>query len=195
MRAVIVQARLGSTRLPGKVLMDLGGVTVLGSVLNRCKAIKADVVCCAIPFEDDAIAEESERWGVSVWRGPEDDVLARYYGAAEALGATEIMRITADCPFIDPTVCNAVFELRAAQNADYASNVMPRGWPKGLDCEAFTFDALEQAHEQATFSYDREHVTAWLQRSPHIRRVNLEGPGKTGNLCIDTIEDLRRWAS
>jgi len=178
--AAIVQARMGSTRLPGKVLMDLGHGTVLGEVLRRARAVRAvDVVVCATSelAEDDAVAGEAERVGVVAFRGSETDVLARYRGAAEAVKADVILRVTADCPLIDPELCNEVLSRRAEANADYAANNMPPSFPHGLDCEAFTYAALRRADEGTCSPHDREHVTPWLRRESSVARVSIEGPG------------------
>lgn len=194
--AVIVQARAGSTRLPGKVLMDLGGRSALARVLERCRAIPgADVVCCCVPegADDDAVAAEAARAGAEVTRGPERDVLARYLIAARDLGAETIMRVTSDCPLIDPDVCAAVLRLREEAEADYAANNMPPSWPHGLDCEAFTIEALDEAAATAIAAEDHEHVTPWIRRNRAYRRVNLAGPGGelTGQRwTLDYPEDL-----
>lgn len=174
--AIIVQARMHSTRLPGKVLLKLGEETVLHHVLRRCAAVQGcDVVVCAIPegADCDPIADEAKRAGVAAIRGSETDVLGRYYKAATAVDATIIMRVTSDCPLIDPEVCGEVLALRAREHADYASNNMPPSFPHGLDCEAFTFAVLEAAANMATEKPDREHVTPWLRRKEALRRVNL----------------------
>lgn len=177
--AVIVQARFGSSRLPGKVLKPLAGGTVLAEVLRRCRAIPgADLVVCAIPEgeRNDPVAEEAQRCGTMVTRGSESDVLDRYLQASRAVGADVVMRVTSDCPLIDPEVCGAVIGLRAEKGADYACNNMPPSFPHGLDCEAFTHAALEVAWRQAIAPEDREHVTPWLRRAPDIRRALLAGP-------------------
>ena len=178
--AIIVQARVGSSRLPGKVLKPLAGGTVLAEVLRRCRAIPgADLVVCAVPEgeKDDPVAEEAQRCGAIVTRGSESDVLHRYLQASRAVGADVVMRVTSDCPLIDPGVCGAVLDLRAEKNADYACNNLPPSFPHGLDCEAFTRDALELAWREAIAPEDREHVTPWLRRAPEIRRAVLAGPG------------------
>ena len=193
--AVIVQARYGSTRLPGKVLENISGHTVLEHVLYRCRTIAgADVVCCAVPAspDSDAVACAAEQLGVVVYRGDEHDVLDRYYRAAQAVKAAVVMRITSDCPLIDPEICSAVLQLRWQRNADYACNNMPRTGPHGLDCEAFTFAALERAAQEATEPYNREHVSPWLRSQPQLTRVNLAGErGGTGlRWTLDYPEDL-----
>ena len=195
--AVIVQARMGSTRLPGKVMEKLAGETVLSHVLRRCQAIEtADMVCCATVDGEDggAIAAEAARCGVEVFRGSEQDVLDRYYRAARHLSADVIMRVTGDCPLIDPAICASVLRLRAEGDADYACNNMPPSWPHGLDCEAFTFAWLERAAREASKPSEREHVTPFIRNHPEARKVNLPAPD--GDLSahrwtLDTEADLR----
>lgn len=193
---VVVQARMASTRLPGKVLLPLGGSTVLGQVLRRCAAIPGiDGVCCAIPDSPghDPIAAEARRHGAAVHAGPEDDVLARYLGAARQEGAGVVLRVTSDCPLIDPQVCGAVLDLRRDAGADFAANNTPPSWPHGLDCEAMTVDALERAAAVAAPGPEREHVTPWIRRAPGLRRVNLAGPGGAAvgeRWTLDYPEDL-----
>lgn len=192
----IVQARVGSTRLPGKVLAPIGGTPVLTHVLRRCRAIAGvdDVVCATVDGPDgEPVAALAKALGIAVFRGSESDVLARYHGAAHAAAADIVLRITSDCPLIDPEVCAAVLELRADAGADYAANNMPPSWPHGLDCEAFTIAALNEAYDTATDPADREHVTPWIRRNRAFRRVNLAGPG--GELAgqrwtLDYPEDL-----
>jgi spore coat polysaccharide biosynthesis protein SpsF len=186
--AVIVQARMGSNRLPGKVMKMLAGRTVLHHVLRRCRAIPgADVVVCAVPDEVasaplEAVAAEC---GAKVFRGSETDVLDRYLGAARSVDADVVMRVTSDCPLIDPQICGNVLALRRQGNADYAANNMPRSFPYGLDTEAFTMAALEEAGVRAKEPYDREHVTPWLRCAAHFKRVNLA----SGNATLE----LHRW--
>lgn len=178
--AIIVQARMGSTRLPGKVLKRLAGHTVLEEVLRRCRAIPgADLVVCAIPEDaaDDALIEPARRAGAVVTRGSSSDVLQRYRRAADEVGADVVMRVTSDCPLIDPALCGEVLALRAARAVDYAANNMPPGFPHGLDCEAFTAAALHRADDAARDAYEREHVTPWLRTHGAVSRAALEGPG------------------
>lgn len=179
---------MGSTRLPGKVMRPLGDTTVLGQVLRRCAAIPGiDVVVCATGTgaADDPICGEAAAHGATVHRGSPDDVLARYHGAAGQVAADVVMRVTSDCPLIDPEVCGAVLALRREAGADYAANNMPPSFPHGLDCEAFTSAALARAATEATEPHDREHVTPWLRREAGLSRANLTGPG--GDLVH------RRW--
>ncbi len=185
--AAIIQARMGSSRLPGKVLLPLQGRTVLDHVLTRCQAIRGvDAVCCAVPEtpDSDPVAEEAERFGAIVVRGPEQDVLARYDRAARELGAEIVMRVTSDCPLTDPEVDAQVLELLRRTGADYAANNLEPDWPHGLDCEVFYAAALAEAAREARDPYEREHVTPWLRNHPDLRRAHLPGPG-------GAIADLR----
>lgn len=194
--AIIAQARMGSTRLPGKVLKKIAGETVMAHVIRRAKAVEnADTVCIATTTQaiDDPVAQEAERCGVAVFRGDAQDVLDRYLGAARMLDASAIMRITCDCPLIDPAVCDEVLRLRALETADYASNVATAGWPHGLDCEAFTRDVLERAAREASTDDDREHVTLWMRRNKLLRHAALDGPGGAiarQRWTLDYPEDL-----
>jgi spore coat polysaccharide biosynthesis protein SpsF len=168
-----------STRLPAKVLLDLAGRTVLSHVLERCRAIPgADVVCCAVPEGDlhEPVAAEARRCGAAVVRGSETDVLDRYTVAARTLGADLIMRVTSDCPLVDPAVCGPVLAPAATGKVDYACNNMPRSWPHGLDCEAFPFASLERAAQEAKAPNQREHVTPFLRTHPGLRRGNVANP-------------------
>lgn len=194
--AVVVQARVGSTRLPGKVLRTLRGKTVLAHALARCAAIPGiDAVVCATSdlAQDDPIVAEAERVGARVFRGSQDDVLARYLGAAEGEAADIVLRVTSDCPLIDPDVCRAVLDLRESAGADYASNNMPRLYPHGLDCEAFTTAALRKSSTATGLPFDHEHVTPWLRRAAGLKRANLLGPGWPASMhrwTLDYPEDL-----
>ncbi len=193
---LIIQARMSSSRLPGKVLNRLGDRTVLGHVLSRALVVPGvDAVCCATVDTPDCnpVVEEAERYGVEVFRGSEKDVLDRYHKAALALGADVVMRITSDCPVIDPAVCGEVLALRRAHAADYATNNMPPSWPHGLDCEVFTFDWLDRAAREAVKPSEREHVSPFIRTHPDATRVNLSGPGQpydTYRWTLDTPRDM-----
>ncbi len=178
--AAIVQARSASTRLPGKVMLPLQGHTVLAHVLARAARIPGvDVVCCAVPDHpsSEPIAAEARRAGAAVFRGSEDDVLARYLGAAEAVGADTVLRLTSDCPLIDPELCGRVLARLRESGADFATNNMPPSWPHGLDCEAFPTAVLARAATEARAADEREHVGPWMRRHPDLARVNVPGPG------------------
>jgi len=185
-----------STRLPGKVMMDLGGKSVLSHVLERCLRIKnADVVCCALPegSENDKAAEAAQKTGVKIFRGSENDLVDRYHRAATDLQADVIMRVTSDCPLIDPQVCADVIDLRQCEGVDYACNNMPLAWPHGLDCEAFTYNLLEKSLTEEKRTWAREHVSVWMRENDNVSRASLPGPG-SDIVCqrwtVDYQEDL-----
>jgi glutamate-1-semialdehyde 2,1-aminomutase/spore coat polysaccharide biosynthesis protein SpsF len=161
-------------------MRPLAGRSVLEHVIARCRSIPAvDAVCIAstVNAEDDAVVAEAERCGALVFRGSSADVLSRYAGAARATEAEIVLRVTSDCPLIDPAICERTLALRQTTGADYCANNLPRLYPHGLDCEAFTREALLLADREATDAYDREHVTPWLRRHPGISRSGLIGPG------------------
>ncbi len=186
---------MGSSRLPGKVLKDLGGNTVLSHVLERCRAVRgADVVVCATTenVSDDPVVEEANRLGIPMFRGSELDLLDRYYRAAIDIDADVIMRVTSDCPLIDPGICDAVLDLMRSDAFDFACNNMPPTYPHGLDCEAFTIAALRRAWSEAHEPEHREHVSVWLRNHPGIRRANhtAAAPGMAGlRWTLDYPED------
>lgn len=164
----IIQARMGSTRLPGKVLLDLAGMPVLAWVVRAARAaLGVDDVCVATSTAaaDDAITAWCKSNSVLCHRGAETDVLDRYTGAVEASEAQVVVRLTADCPLLDPMVIAQTIRLRAMTGADYASNVDPPTWPDGLDCEVLTAAALLAAAGEATRTSDREHVTPFVRNN------------------------------
>jgi len=193
MNIVIVQARVGSSRLPGKILLALGNGSALASVLLRCRRIPGiDAVVCAVPdtVSSDPIEEIAQDCGAVVFRGSELDVLDRHHRAASHMGATIVMRITSDCPLIDPALCGEVLDTLLSTGADYVCNNMPPLWPHGLDCDAFPAEFLARAAREATSQYDREHVTPWLRRN--VRTVAIDGPGaglETHRWTLDHPED------
>lgn len=194
--AIIVQARFGSTRLPGKILSPLGEKSALLRVLDRCARIPgADMVVCAVPdtAADDAVAAEAEAGGYAVSRGSESDVLSRYAKAARDSGADYVMRVTSDCPFIDPEICGQVIDLMHQTRADYACNDMPALFPHGLDCEVMPSILLHEADRIASGKGEREHVTTWLRQHAHLQKASLRGPGQgleKLRWTLDYAEDL-----
>lgn len=170
MTLAIIQARLGSTRLPGKALCLLSGKPLLAHVIERVRAagrVDRVVVATTDRPEDAAIETLAYELDVECFRGSERDVLDRFYRAAAATGAVEgdtIVRITGDCPLQDPAVIDEVVARLASQSVDYTST--PANYPEGLDVEAFSFDALRTAQEEATLPSEREHVTPYLKNHP-----------------------------
>ncbi len=173
----IIQARLGSTRLPGKVLLDLEGKTVLEHVIDRVKSskfINDVVVATTIRKEDLKIVNICSINGISVYCGSENDVLDRFYQAARLFNAENIVRITSDCPLIDPFVIDEVIKLFLGEKADYASNTLKETYPDGQDIEIFTFEALKESWKNANLISEREHVTPHIRKNQILKRVNLE---------------------
>jgi spore coat polysaccharide biosynthesis protein SpsF len=193
----IVQARMGSTRLPGKVLMDLGGGTVLARVLRRlgrASRIHEMVVATTDTASDDQIVTECARLQVSCFRGSEHDVLKRYLRAAEQFRSDLIVRITADCPLIDPEVVDEVVAACITRDVDLSCNDVPHTFPRGLDVEAFTIETLRRIHDIADQPYQREHVTALVYERPDVFKTYLvEGERDMNHLrwTVDTPEDLQ----
>jgi spore coat polysaccharide biosynthesis protein SpsF (cytidylyltransferase family) len=169
----VVQARMGSTRLPGKVLMQLGGYSVLELLVRRLSRAHLDLVVIAtsdLP-QDDPIAEIATAMGVPCTRGPERDVLARYVCALNAHPSSVIVRITADCPLVDPHVVDAAVAKHASTAAHYCSNTLVRTYPDGLDVEVLSAEALLEAAREANDPAEREHVTPFIYRRPERYRI------------------------
>lgn len=191
----IVQARMSSTRLPGKVLMDVGGEPLLALMLRRlasAKTVEHTVVATSDQRDDDGIERLAGDLGVDAYRGPLDDVLGRVAGAARG-HAGEVVRLTADCPLIDPALVDQVVELFWVAGVAYASNVEPRTFPDGLDVEVISSAALLEAAETVQDPSDREHVTTAIRCDPdRFPAVHLVHEPDLGELrwTVDTAEDL-----
>jgi spore coat polysaccharide biosynthesis protein SpsF len=178
MRTVaIIQARMGSTRLPGKVLMPLAGEPALKRVVERVRAARGlddVVVATTTAAADDAIVELCKREGISVFRGSEEDVLSRYFEAAKQFTADVVVRVSSDCPLFDPDVLG---EMLARFEPDYLNNFQKRTFPRGFEAEVFMFAALETSQREATKPYEREHVTPFIYQHPE--RFRLHGFERT----------------
>lgn len=196
MRVVaVIQARMSSTRLPGKVLLDIGGETMLSRVVHRTRAASLDevVVATALGPADDPIVWECEKLGVAAFRGSETDVLDRTYRAAQESQAEGIVRITSDCPLIDPQVIDRVVGAFRQARPDYASNVLQRTYPRGLDTEVMAFHALERAWLEASEPYQRVHVTPYFYQNParfRLLSVVHESDYSQTRWTVDTADDL-----
>ncbi|MCX8157168.1 MAG: glycosyltransferase family protein [Verrucomicrobiae bacterium] len=198
----IIQARMGSTRLPGKVLRPLCGKPVLAHVLQRvrlCRRLDDVWVATSTHSADDAIAQACRGWDTPCFRGSEEDVLARFYEAAKAARADTVVRITADCPLFDGHLLEDMLKVFAELNTpattvDYLSNVLERRYPRGLDAEIFTCAALQRAYLEARLPREREHVTPYLYGHPEIFRLHsYRAPQDWSHYrwTLDTPED---WA-
>jgi len=187
---------MGSTRLPGKVLKDLGGKTVLSRVINRVRrTLLIDELLVATTDQpaDDAIADECRNCSVRTTRGAEEDVLDRYVRAAQLSQADTVVRITSDCPLIDPDITDKTIQAFLDQQPDYASNALLRTYPRGLDTEVMTTLALERAWRQATRPYEREHVTPYIyEHADEFKLLSVTGEADYSDhrWTLDTHEDL-----
>lgn len=197
---LIIQARMSSQRLPGKVLKKVLGRPLLWYMLQRlefCNLVDEVVVATSVNSADDAIAHFCEEEEVPCFRGAEDDVLGRYYHCAKEFSADAVVRVTADCPLIDPDVVDQI--VVAYRNAypqiEYISNTRVRNFPRGFDTEVFSFEALEQAHREAIHSIAREHVTPFIRLQPGRFRVanylSTYGDYSEYRLTVDEKDDFR----
>lgn len=194
----IVQARMGSSRLPGKVLMDIGDRSVLDLMLNRLRRAELDAVVVATSDtdQDDAIERACDDLDVVCVRGSESDVLGRFMTAMDRFNTDDVVRITADCPFIDPAIVDEAVRLHRREGADYTSNTLVRTYPDGLDVEVLRAPVLEVAAREAQQTDEREHVTPFVYRQPQrfaIRQLT-SGQPRFGRerWTLDTVEDLAR---
>lgn len=187
---------MGSTRLPGKVLMDIGGETALCRVvrrLSRAKLITETAIATTDLPADDAIVSEAKRLGVRCFRGSEQDVLARYLGAAEEFKAEVIVRVTSDCPLTDAGVADRVLQDFFQARVDFSYNDVEHSFPRGLDIEAFSREAFERADQNADLQYQREHVTPVFYERPDLFRVAIVHAEQDYARCrwtLDTPDDL-----
>jgi spore coat polysaccharide biosynthesis protein SpsF len=192
----IIQARMGSTRLPGKVLKDLAGATVLARVVarvRRCRQVGQVVIATTREPEDEAIVDECRRLSVRVFRGEVHDVLDRYYQAAKEEKAEAIVRITSDCPLIEPEITDATIRGFLDSRPDYASNVLERTYPRGLDTEIMTWDALSRSWREAKQPHQREHVTPYIyENASQFTLLSIKGDidYSSHRWTLDQPEDL-----
>lgn len=194
----IIQARTGSFRLPGKVLMKLDNeLTVLEYVVNQlsfCKLIDKIIIATTNFEEDDSIEQLAKKLQIEYFRGNSEDVLDRYYNCAKKFGVDNILRITSDCPLIDPEIVDKVIEKYLSKEYDYVSNTGVRTFPIGTDAEIFSFNLLKKSWEDASLPSEREHVTPYIRNKKIECRVgNLENTTKQDHfrLTLDRIEDFK----
>jgi len=194
----IIQARMASTRLPNKTLVDISGKPLLGHIIERVKVsrtINEIVVATTTDAHDKAILDLAAKYGVKRYAGNQEDVLDRIYQAAKLTSADVIVRITADDPFKDPQVIDKIVKYFIAHpDLDYASNTIEPTYPEGLDVEVFSFIALERAWKEAILPSEREHVTPYIWKNPNLFKVanikykyNLSGLRWT----LDYEDDLK----
>lgn len=189
MRTVaIIQARMQSTRLPGKVLADVAGVPALFRVVERARrATTLDTVVVATSDKraDDAVVQFCDAFEIDCFRGSHDDVLTRYAQAARRFRADVVVRLTGDCPLLDPQVIDRVVRTYDPARFDYVSNTLECTYPDGLDVEVMSYDALITAEREATRSSEREHVTPYIRKHPERFRL--------ANVCHDEDLSHLRW--
>ena len=198
MYLAILQARMGSTRLPGKVLMKVVGKPLLQYECERVlQAKKIDKLIIATSTDplDDAIETFAKVNQIDYFRGSPDDVLSRYYDCAlkfksqNSVVKLNIIRITGDCPIIDPALIDEVINYFEQNDCDYASNTLVPTYPDGMDIEICTFEALNQAYHTATYKSDREHVTLWIKHQTAFKRLNYTAQTDFSHLRMTVDED------
>ncbi|NOW05993.1 cytidylyltransferase domain-containing protein [Clostridium beijerinckii] len=197
----IIQARMGSSRLPGKVLKKICGKTILEHEVNRLKLvynIDEIVIATTVEERDKVIVEEANRLKVKYFRGSENDVLSRYYLAAKENNADVVIRVTSDCPCMDSRIIEDIVDTfkkyRDSEKIDYMSNTLARTFPRGYDVEIFNFDCLENAFLKSEKDYEREHVTPYLydfNNKFKIKEYKNSYDYSNYRVTLDTIEDLK----
>lgn len=191
----IIQARMGSTRLPGKVMKEIAGQPMLWHVVTRANlALLPDetIVATTVEDQDDRIAEYCEDNNFRYIRGSEDDVLDRYYRAASETDADTVVRITSDCPLISPTIIDRTLRIFRKGDIEYANTKIE--YPNGLDVEAMSFGTLERAWEEATLPKDREHVTTYIRRSSDFEKATIENLLDTSQYNATDEDTVLRWS-
>lgn len=196
----LVQARVGSTRLPGKILKEICGKTILHHEIDRlkkCKEIDEIVIATTDKEDDDKIVNEAKKLSVKYFRGSENDVLSRFYYAAKENNADIIVRVTSDCPCIDFEILDKMLiyfkDKYKEKQVDYLSNTIKRTYPRGYDIEIFTFSALEKSYINAKKEYEREHVTPYIyDKTNNFLKLSFENTEDYSKyrVTLDTIEDF-----
>ncbi len=191
----VIQARMSSSRLPGKVMETLLGVPMLMRQVERVqRAGRLDqlIIATSVDPSDDVISARCADEGIAMFRGSLDDVLDRFYQAARQFHGDDIVRLTGDCPLADPEIIDAVVEFYVERGLDYASNTITPTFPDGLDVEVFGFSALERAWQEARLPSEREHVTPYIKNSGKFVIGNFAGDADRSHLrlTVDELQDL-----
>lgn len=195
----IIQARMGSTRLPGKVMVNLMGKTILEHVIDRvkqCNEIDEIIIATTTDNKDNIIVKTAQKCGVKYFRGSEEDVLSRYYYAAKENNGEIIVRITSDCPLIDPFVIDEIVDFYKKNQYDIVTNasadLKKRTYPRGLDTEVFGFNIIKEAYQKGDKPYQREHVTPYIyENSNKIYYYKNNTDYSMYRWTLDTKEDLQ----
>lgn len=183
----VTQARVGSTRLPAKILKEVNGVSLLETHLRRIlnsKRISSLKVATTNEEGVDRIVSIADKAGVAIHKGSVEDVLDRFYQTVKDEKPDYVLRLTSDCPLIDPSIIDQVIDLAVSSGADYVSNTLDVTYPDGMDCECFKFSALEKAWNEATLKSDREHVTPYIWRNSTVKGGEL-----FKSVCLKNSED------
>lgn len=173
---LITQARLGSTRLPKKIFFEINGRSLLKIHLDRlkkCEQVSEIIVATTDKPEDKSIYDNAINWGFDSFMGSEQDVLDRFYKAAKPKSPFWVVRVTSDCPLIDPKLVDAVISLTKSKDMDYGSNTLVEDFPDGQDVEVFKFSALENAWNNAKLKSEREHVTPFIRKNSTFNNSNI----------------------
>lgn len=194
---LVVQARMGSTRLPGKVMLEACGKSMLELMLERLGRVQRPVsIVTAVTTDpdDNPIASVCRRFGIDVFRGHPTDLLDRHYRAGLAFGAQAVVKIPSDCPLIDPSIVESVLDRFAAGDCDYASNLHPASYPDGNDVEIMSIEALEAAWREAELSMEREHTTPFIwERPERFRLANVIWDSDRGSAWPRNYALSHRW--
>lgn len=195
--SVMIQARTGSSRLPGKVLSEIENKPMIWHVINRVKKIKSVQQIALITTKeksDKVLLDIAENEGIIGFTGDTKDVLNRYYQCAQKISADPIIRITSDCPVIDPYLIEEMLQFFLKNDFDYVSNIHPATYPDGLDAEIFSFQTLEKTALSAKLNSEREHVTPYIEKHPELFKIyNFENNTDLSQirLTVDQKEDLK----
>jgi spore coat polysaccharide biosynthesis protein SpsF (cytidylyltransferase family) len=192
-----IQARMASSRLPRKVIEPIEGrpmISIIVDSLNSSQLITKNIVLTSNEKTDDSFADLLKSKNIAFLRASQEDVLERYYLAAKKENADLIVRITGDCPLVDPSIVDEVIYQAIEHSADYCSNVGDRTFPRGYDVEVFTFTVLEKMYNEVTDPIEREYVTIHIRKNPNlykIHNVSSKYNHSEWRVCVDTHEDLK----
>ena len=186
----ITQARTGSTRFPNKIMNKIGNETLLSIHINRikkAKKINSIIIATTNKKNDDVIKQQADKLNVNCFRGDEDDVLDRFYQAAKIHNPDYVVRLTSDCPLIDPSLIDMIIETTINSNVDYCSNTLIESYPDGQDVEVFTFNSLKKAWEESDLLSDREHVTPYMKKN--FKVLNIHSNNMKFNKVRMTVDE------
>lgn len=186
----ITQARTGSTRFPYKIMNKIGNETLLSIHINRikkAKKINSIIIATTNKKNDDVIKQQADKLNVNCFRGDEDDVLDRFYQAAKIHNPDYVVRLTSDCPLIDPILIDEIIEAAIISNVDYCSNTLIESYPDGQDIEVFTFSALKKAWKESVLKSEREHVTPFMKKN--FKSINIHSNNMEFNKVRMTVDE------